>query len=106
FAELKLLLRQRASRYWWTAIQYEAGEQIGWHWRELARYGERLFGAKDEGLDAAWRLLARGDALARTVDGATPLPQPEEPAAMCRRYRLHDFLLAQARRSLDAAWAD
>ena len=29
------VLQPRAD--WWPELQYQAGEQIGWHWRELAR---------------------------------------------------------------------
>src|SRR5262249_34651857 len=42
FAELQQLLRQPSSApEWWKAIQYDAGEQIGWHWREMVRETER-----------------------------------------------------------------
>src|SRR5258706_11931389 len=80
---------------------------MGWQGRELAREAGRVTGGVREGdLNGGGRPLVRADALARVIDGATPLPPAVDPAGLYRRYKLHDFLLAQARPSLDAAWDD
>ncbi len=90
---------------WWDSLD-EAGEQIGWHWRALAERVSTLADkANSDSLESATASLARADTLARSMDSACTLGTKHDPVIDYRRYRLHDFLLAQAKRSIDANWA-
>ncbi len=90
---------------WWESLD-EAGEQIGWHWRELARQVDTLTDKANRGTLAAARpMLARADYLARLADSATLLGKDRDPVLDYRRHSLHRFLLDQAKRSIDANWA-
>ncbi|MFL5339344.1 MAG: vWA domain-containing protein [Gemmataceae bacterium] len=91
---------------WWEQLQYEAGEQIGWHWRRLREDLDRLTAeARTQDLVDAGNLLRRGDSLARSLDSTTALAPGSRPAGAYRELRLHYFLLGQATRALDAGWA-
>ena len=90
---------------WWESLD-EAGEQIGWHWRELARRVDALTDkANRDTLAAARPMLARANYLARLAGSAAELGKDRDPITDYRRYRLHQFLLNQARRNIDANWA-
>src|SRR5262249_860523 len=90
----------------WHEAVAEAGEQLGWHWRMLAvRVDTRTEKANREALDAALKMLAQVETLARLTDSATAFTTEREPAADYLRHRLDWFLLDQARRTIQANWA-
>jgi hypothetical protein len=100
-------MMEPAGGSWWETLQYQAGEQIGWHWRELARETAKITGrAQGQDLAAALPSLTRADRLARSLAGAEALPEQTRTTEQYRRRRVHDFLLGQARRMIDADWGD
>ena len=105
YGELLQRVTQPKVGAWWESVQ-EAADQVGWHWRALARGTESAAAraGKDE-LDAAAKSFARAVYLSRLLDSATALPGAVRPCADERRLWMHHLLLAQARRTTEDRWA-
>jgi hypothetical protein len=103
FDELQKLVTTPAPE-WWQSLN-DAGDQIGRHWRALARRVDELTDkATRATLDRALPELAHADMLARMADSTCAFGKERDPVVDHRRHRLHAFLLAQARRSIEANW--
>jgi hypothetical protein len=90
---------------WWVSLD-DAGDQIGRHWRALAgRIDALTEKAARSPLDRAVPDLAHADTLARMADSTSAFGKEHDAVVDHRRYRLHTFLLNQARRSIEANWA-
>ncbi len=90
---------------WWESIN-DVGEQLGWHWRALGREcGAVTDEAAKQDLRSAQASLSRAGIMARLLDSATPPVTSRDPISDMRRHLLHDLMLEQARRALDANWA-
>lgn len=89
---------------WWKSCTV-AGEQIGRHYAGLPEMIRRAV-RKPEGQSGSQTRVAlrTADMLARQVDGAQAAKLPAKPAALYRRYMIHQVALLLAQRTLDDHW--
>ena len=105
YGDLKQRINQPAVGNWQDSLR-DAGEQIGWHYREMVpAIITDLNEAQAVDLKDAPKYHAQASALARGLDSATPLPAERSPGAAERRFWAHRLFLWHAKRSTDDAWA-
>jgi hypothetical protein len=105
YGDLKQRIAQPNVGSWWDSLR-EAGDQIGWHFREMVpSINADLDEANQAALNQVPQRIARAAYLTRLLDSATQLPRDRSPLGEQRRYWMHELFLWQARRTAADGWA-